>query len=164
MLPMKIKVMFLLCLVACQCHAADQFKASKILEMATMNGLLKSVGDGLQMQRVGGGGSAGGGMFRASLDMDAILTCDDSTRRQFMSALRSASQNLLKEHGATIHGWGKRGSDDDLNGFSWEYTWNSNNGLILVRFYPTGSGKGTLTIFCYEHTRGTAAPPRAKGY
>lgn len=129
-----------------------------------MNSALNAASAGLPIRRGEGGGGADGGLFRARFENDVALECDDATRKRFMSAFRTETQHLLGVEGATIHGWEKRGPDEDLNGFSWEYTWKGNNGILQVRYHPNGPGRGLLTLFCYEHIRGATPPPRAIGY
>ena len=110
----------------------------------------------------GRGGGADGGVFRARVEIDGEV--DEIARAPFMSSLRSTTQKFLADQGATIHGWGKQGNDDNLVGFSWEYTWKRNNGLVRVGYYPGAAGRGHLALFIYEHRRDAPAPPRAHGF
>src|SRR4051812_44297586 len=124
---MKFSFTILFIVASLHCSAADQFKASKIVDSATISSVLRTASAGLQMRPPEAGGTGGSGIFRARLEDDVALECDERTRRDFMLAFRSASQKLLGDQGATIHGWGKQGSDEDLRGFSWEYSWGANN-------------------------------------
>ena len=157
------RISFVLFGISC-CFAGDTFKTSKVVDSKTIGAILRGVSNRFQMKPVESAGSGIGGIFRARLESDVLLECNDRTRRSFVADFRTATQKLLRDQGATIHGWEAEGPDDDLRGFSWEYSWGPNNGLIVVRYHPNGAEKGSLSILCYEHIRGVPAPPRAKGY
>ena len=157
--------LFLLSIAAaglCGCPRADRFDASGMVDHPTINSFIREAASIAKTEWRGGGGGGSGGVFRAQVEIDGEV--DEVVRAQFMSSLRLASQKLLADRGATIHGWSKQGNDDNLVGFSWEYTWKENNGLMRIRYYPGPAARGHLAVFCYEHRRDATKPPRAAGY
>ena len=152
--------LFLFCIAAaglCGCSRPARFDASGIVEHSTINSIVREAALNAQTEWRGFGGGGGEGAFRVQVEIDGEV--DEAVRAQFMSSLRLASQKLLADRGATIHGWGKQGNGDNIVGFSWEYTWKENNGLMRVRHYPGPAGRGHVAIFSYEHRRGAAEPP-----
>ncbi|MBL9201513.1 MAG: hypothetical protein JNL39_13475 [Opitutaceae bacterium] len=161
---MKITPVLLFALTTLTSTGSETFRTSPIADRMIMDSVIESAKSGLKIQLTDVGESAGAKQFRGSFEKFFTVDSDDETRSRFITAFRSATQRLLGDRGATIHNWGKRGSGGDLRGFSWEYGWNENHGVLIVRFVPTTSGKGELTVFCYEHIRGAPMPPRHKDY
>jgi len=160
---MKLRFLFLTIMVAglCGCSRSGRFDASGVVEHSQISSLVRQAASVANTDWRGGGG-ADGGSFRARVEIDGDV--DEAARASFISSLRSATQKFLADQGATIHGWDKQGNDDNLNGFSWEYTWRKNNGLLRVRYYPGPAGRGHLALLAYEHRRDAAEPPRARGF
>src|SRR5688500_1628166 len=146
------------------CRLDDRFEASKIVDHSTISSVLQHVASTESVRLDAGGGGAHGGLFRASMEIECEVQFDDAARKRFMKSLYDATRTLLAVQQATIHGWGKQGDDYDLRGFSWEYSWKGNNGIIRIRYYPGQTAPGHLAVFCYEHRRDAPEPPPAKGF
>ncbi len=161
---MKLRLLLLTIMIAglCGCLREGPFAASGLVKPSGIGLLVRQAASSANIEWNGDSGNAALGSFRAQVEMDGTL--DEVVRAQFISSLRLATQKFLADQGATIHGWDKQGNDDNLNGFSWEYTWEKNNGLLRVRYHPGPAGRGHLAVLVYEHRRDADAPPRAPGF
>jgi hypothetical protein len=74
------------------------------------------------------------------------------TSGKLIATYRSAIERTITGMGADLHETGFIGETNNIQDFSFGYTWHSNDGIVQVYSFVSTNGEVQVVTFCYEHT------------
>lgn len=78
------------------------------------------------------------------------------TRGQLVAAYQAEVKRMVESRGGTINGSGTSdtaGELSNLSGFSYDYDWRGNTGIVRVYSFDGTDGAVELISLCYEHRK-----------
>ena len=94
------------------------------------------------------GGRGGGGNSNAqALEWHYTLELSDEEMAKRMSKLRQLLRTRLLKDGANVHGQGSKGTDEDLVGFSLDYTSSDEEGMVWATRLGDGDKKHLIILW-----------------
>lgn len=80
-------------------------------------------------------------------------TVASGTGGQLMAAYRQEVERIIIGSSAQIYETGFTGTTNDVQDFSYCYTWGGTDGIVRAFSFTGSSGKVQIVIVCYEHTK-----------
>ena len=82
-----------------------------------------------------------------------VATISSGTSGQLLAAYRREIENLIASTGAEIHESGISGTTNDVQDFSYGYTWGRSDGIVRVFSFVGTNREVQIVTLCYEHRR-----------
>ena len=70
-----------------------------------------------------------------------------------MASYRQEMERIITNTGADIHERGITGTTNNVQDFSFGYTWSGTDGIVRVFSFIGTNDEAQVVMFCYEHRR-----------
>jgi hypothetical protein len=86
-------------------------------------------------------------------ERESLITISSGDAGELITAYRSQVKRQIESLGGKIIGHGTSGTETALRGFSYDYDWMANTGIVRVHSCTHADGQIEIGLFCYEHRR-----------